>query len=549
MNEKATQARTVAIDKTLAELKEKFEQGQIEAGQYFRLKTYWEQKKIELGFEPPVSPPSPGCGGRIGQWVFMLQKLSAGARIALLVMLTTIAVILLGIIIGLPRQAALIPTPTRFSASPTAMATITSVPVSLATPTLTPAPTDLNSDKALIIIVKLEDRSNGGHQGTNPAQSLYTQTINQAQEDGLALDIQHLEQMPDESMLKKIGEIDQPILILSGWYDTVKVTFNVDLFTVLSPSGLVEKTDKFSGIVELNHAKYLALFVLGIEEYVNGSYDMSLGYFNNVLTSIPDDNLITNLGEAYYFRGLIYHARGDYQRAVFEYTQAIKFEPEDIAEIYNSRGAAYDDSGKYADAIDSYNKAIQIQPNSARFYQNRGNAYAHWVKYDLAIADYTQSIKTQPDDAVAYYDRGNVYSDMGDNQRALADYTQAIQIDPEYIDAYINRGISYFNLDDINHAIVDYDHAIQLDPNNGSAYNNRGNAYRRKGSYDLAIADLDKAIELDPGDYAAYYNRGLAYEGKGDIKKAIDDYRKVLSLNPSPDAKNRAEQRLGQLAP
>jgi hypothetical protein len=44
----AVQAKIVAVDKTLLELKEQFEQGHIDAGQYFRLKAYWEQKKNEL---------------------------------------------------------------------------------------------------------------------------------------------------------------------------------------------------------------------------------------------------------------------------------------------------------------------------------------------------------------------------------------------------------------------------------------------------------------------------------------------------------------------
>lgn len=48
MDENAIRARITAIDKTLAELKEQWERGQVELGQYTRLKTDLERQKAEL---------------------------------------------------------------------------------------------------------------------------------------------------------------------------------------------------------------------------------------------------------------------------------------------------------------------------------------------------------------------------------------------------------------------------------------------------------------------------------------------------------------------
>lgn len=429
--------------------------------------------------------------------------------------------------------------------------TLTSTPTHLSisdTPSLlTPIPTDLSENMPLIIVAKLEDRSNGKYQGTDPAQSIYNQIAAQAQKDELALDIRYPEQMPDSTTFNKMGETAPFILVLSGWYDSTTVNFHLEFFAIIDQSNTVQKTDEFSGAIEFpSHIKYLALFALGMERYFSGDDDSSLDYFNNALLNIPGDETTINPGDVYYLRGLVFHGRGERDRAIAEYTQAIDYKPE-TAEFYNSRGAAEDEMGRYEQAIDDYSTAIQLQPNLAKFYCNRANTYAHIGNYKLAISDYTQAIALEPDYAEAYHYRGLSYDSIGDYVHAIADYTQAIQIQPDYADAYNDRGTAYYNLEQIDQAIADYTQAIKMNPELEEAYNNRGNAYRRQGRYELAIADLNKAIDLDPRDYIAYYNRGLAYEEMGDKEKAIADFKEVLALNPSQEVQQLAEQELRDL--
>ena len=45
------------------------------------------------------------------------------------------------------------------------------------------------------------------------------------------------------------------------------------------------------------------------------------------------------------------------------------------AEAYYNRGIAYGDKGEYDKAIEDYSKAIELNPEYAEAYNNRGNAY------------------------------------------------------------------------------------------------------------------------------------------------------------------------------
>jgi uncharacterized caspase-like protein len=55
---------------------------------------------------------------------------------------------------------------------------------------------------------------------------------------------------------------------------------------------------------------------------------------------------ITTDAKTYYDRGLVYYHKKDYNRAIAEFTQAIRLDP-NYADAYTSRGVAYADKGEY----------------------------------------------------------------------------------------------------------------------------------------------------------------------------------------------------------
>ena len=68
----------------------------------------------------------------------------------------------------------------------------------------------------------------------------------------------------------------------------------------------------------------------------------------------------------------------------------------DLALAYNNRGSAYSDKGQHDRAIQDYDQAIKLNPSNARAYYNRGIAYSAKGQHDRAIQDYDQAIKLDP---------------------------------------------------------------------------------------------------------------------------------------------------------
>ena len=80
-----------------------------------------------------------------------------------------------------------------------------------------------------------------------------------------------------------------------------------------------------------------------------------------------------DLARAFFNRGRAYADRGQYDRALRDFDQAVRIDP-NYADAYNSRGVAYSGMGQYDRAIEAFDLAIQLDPNYAIAIFNRGLA-------------------------------------------------------------------------------------------------------------------------------------------------------------------------------
>src|SRR5262249_7737007 len=77
---------------------------------------------------------------------------------------------------------------------------------------------------------------------------------------------------------------------------------------------------------------------------------------------------------AHHERGISYKSKGDVDRAIANFSEAIRLDPK-YAEAYYVRGVAYGNKGDLDRAIADYSEAIRLDPKLAAAYNNRGNAY------------------------------------------------------------------------------------------------------------------------------------------------------------------------------
>jgi tetratricopeptide (TPR) repeat protein len=69
----------------------------------------------------------------------------------------------------------------------------------------------------------------------------------------------------------------------------------------------------------------------------------------------------------------VYGNKGEYDRAIADFTEAIRLDPK-LATAYSNRGLAYEKKGGYDRAIADFNQAIRLNPNDALSLCRRGKA-------------------------------------------------------------------------------------------------------------------------------------------------------------------------------
>jgi tetratricopeptide (TPR) repeat protein len=79
---------------------------------------------------------------------------------------------------------------------------------------------------------------------------------------------------------------------------------------------------------------------------------------------------------------------------------------EKLATAFDNRGVAYKLKGQYDRALQDYEQAIRLNPSNANAYNNRGVIYRIKGEYGRAIADYDEAIWLKNGDLPpAYYNR------------------------------------------------------------------------------------------------------------------------------------------------
>ncbi len=112
--------------------------------------------------------------------------------------------------------------------------------------------------------------------------------------------------------------------------------------------------------------------------------------------------------------------------------------PEENAVILLCRGFAYGTKGDMDKAVADFTEAIRLDPKSPEAHFNRGNAFLRKGDLDKAIADFTESIRLDPRHAETFGGRGSSCRLKGNYDKAIADYTEAIRLAPVYSDNYFS---------------------------------------------------------------------------------------------------------------
>jgi tetratricopeptide (TPR) repeat protein len=245
-------------------------------------------------------------------------------------------------------------------------------------------------------------------------------------------------------------------------------------------------------------------------------------------------------------RGVDYAKQGQLDKAIAEFEEAIKLDP-NYVEAHVNLGIGYAKQGMFDKAIAAYEEAIRLDPDIAEAHYNLGLAYAKQGMFDKAIPQYEEALKLNPDDADTHWNLGAAYADQGQADKAITEYKAAIELDPNIAEVHYDLGVVYYKQGELNEAAAEFEEAVKLDPNYVKAHVNLGSAYVGLDKLDEAIAEYQEVIRIDPDFAEAHKGLGVVYSQQGKAEEAILELETYLQLAPDAPDRAAAEQEIARL--
>ncbi|MCF8034564.1 MAG: tetratricopeptide repeat protein [Desulfarculaceae bacterium] len=300
-----------------------------------------------------------------------------------------------------------------------------------------------------------------------------------------------------------------------------------------------------------------------------GQYEQSLKLYakclrSRKLTPSQRATVYNNRGNAHYFAK-------NYSKALADYNQALKKDPDNALAYYN-KGYVYATLERPAVAIEMFDQALKRDPRFARAYHDRGMARLLWkrawspqVERDLVLAvcldpryvgklyrmgmaldkagfpvklvhNFAERVLKTSGMASRYAIEGTKARRQKNYQQAIVLYDKSLAINPYDPTVLANRGVTRFLLKENDKALADYNQALAYDPRYAEARLFRGMVHQRQGDYAKALADMNASLTLRPKLTPAWYRRGLLYEKMGKRDQAVADMRHFLELEPQSKA-------------
>jgi len=218
-------------------------------------------------------------------------------------------------------------------------------------------------------------------------------------------------------------------------------------------------------------------------------------------------------------RGQSAHARGELEKALAFYEQALKVRPE-FPEAEFQRGNALASLGRLDEADAAFRRAISYKKNWSLPYTALGIVLVRQNRGKEAEQFFNQALTVDNKDNVALSMMSELRLRANDPKSAL-DFAKRATANPEApAAAWVSLALAEKANGNTAGAKAALDHVLTNEPENVAALIERADLFADAKNFDLAIADLKTAAKLKPADKAVLSRLAYALQQAGKIEEA-----------------------------
>lgn len=269
-------------------------------------------------------------------------------------------------------------------------------------------------------------------------------------------------------------------------------------------------------------------FEIGYANQKLGKYDDAIKAYDQCI------ELKKDYKSAYHYRGNTFYEKGNYARALEDYSTYEIYENNITNDkFYFRKGYCLNDAGRYSDAIIALKNSVLLNRKYVSTFDELGFAFYKLKIADSAVENYNKSIAINPDSYTPYLGLGDVNKELKKNyDEALKYYLKSIALNPGHKKAQYCVGWCYNEKQQYNEALPYLSKAVSIDSKYNNAIVELGYCYYALKRYNEAITEFKKAIDNDNKLTLPYYYSGLCYVALNTKDDALKMYEKLQSVKP-----------------
>jgi len=159
---------------------------------------------------------------------------------------------------------------------------------------------------------------------------------------------------------------------------------------------------------------------------------------NNKIATANDSREFLRLGNSY-------ADKGDFDKAIIQYTKAVEMNDYYSIWAINNRGWLYRYMGKLDKALADINKAIELNSQDPAYCLHRGDIYLDMGNVDKAQADFNLTIKLDPKNSNGHFGLKLIYDLKGDKVNSALELRKAKELNKNLADEFV-KGAHKFQI-------------------------------------------------------------------------------------------------------